>query len=180
MKVFLLVSVLFLPALMRSQNTVYRCENGKINLKSTATLEVIEARSGKLRGVIDPSAQSFAWTIEVRYFEGFNSPLQQEHFNENYLESTVYPKASFTGRIIEQVNFQQQGTQTVRAKGKLNIHGIEQERILKCQIENKGGKLYVRSTFTVPVADHNIAIPRIVHQKIAEEIQVSVEAILTM
>ncbi|MFM8486043.1 MAG: YceI family protein, partial [Bacteroidota bacterium] len=100
---------MFLPAVIRSQNAVYRCENGKINLKSTAALEVIEARSGKLRGVIDPAAQSFAWTIEVRYFEGFNSPLQQEHFNENYLESTVYPKATFTGRIIEQVNFQQQG-----------------------------------------------------------------------
>jgi polyisoprenoid-binding protein YceI len=180
MKAFLLISIMFLPAVIRSQNAVYRCENGKINLKSTAALEVIEARSGKLRGVIDPAAQSFAWTIEVRYFEGFNSPLQQEHFNENYLESTVYPKATFTGRIIEQVNFQQQGPQTVRAKGKLNIHGVEQERILKCQIENKGGKLFVRSTFTVPVADHNIAIPRIVHQKIAEEIQVSVEAVLTM
>jgi hypothetical protein len=30
------------------------------------------------------------------------------------------------------------------------------------------------------VAEHNIAIPRIVHQKIAEEIQVYVEAALTM
>jgi polyisoprenoid-binding protein YceI len=180
MKVSLFISILFLPVAMLSQSAVYKCENGKINLKSMAVLEVIEARCNKLRGVIDPSSQSFAWTVEVRYFEGFNSPLQQEHFNENYLESTVYPKATFTGRIIEQVNFQQQGLQTVRAKGKLNIHGVEQERILKCQLENKGGKLFVRTTFTVPVADHNIAIPRIVHQKIAEEIQVSVEATLTM
>ena len=179
MKAVLFVSLL-LPVAIFSQTAVYRCENGKINLKSTATLEVIEAGCNKLRGVIDPASQSFAWTVEVRYFEGFNSPLQQEHFNENYLESTVYPKATFTGRIIEQVNFQQQGLQTVRAKGKLNIHGVEQERILKCQLENKGGKLFVRTTFTVPVADHNIAIPRIVHQKIAEEIQVSVEATLTM
>lgn len=180
MKVYLFISILFLPVVMFSQSTVYMCDNGKINLKSVAVLEVIEARCNKLRGVIDPSNQSFAWTVEVRYFEGFNSPLQQEHFNENYLESTVYPRATFTGRIIEQVNFQQQGLQTVRAKGKLNIHGVEQERILKCQLENKDGKLFVRTTFTVPIADHDIAIPRIVHQKIAEEIQVSVEATLTM
>lgn len=163
-----------------SQNAIYKCENGKITLTSTAALEEIEARCNKLRGVIETENQSFAWTVEVRYFEGFNSPLQQEHFNENYLESSIYPKATFTGRIIEPVNFQQQGPQTVRAKGKLKIHGVEQERILKCQIENKGGKLFIRSTFTVPVADHNIAIPRIVHQKIAEIIQVSVEAVLTI
>ncbi|MCE2823325.1 MAG: YceI family protein, partial [Saprospiraceae bacterium] len=113
MKVSLFISILFLPVAMLSQSAVYKCENGKINLKSMAVLEVIEARCNKLRGVIDPSSQSFAWTVEVRYFEGFNSPLQQEHFNENYLESTIYPKATFTGRIIEQVNFQQQGIQTV-------------------------------------------------------------------
>ena len=180
MKVLSVILVVFIPVVMLSQNAVYKCETGRITLTSTAALEVIEAKCSKLRGVLDPSNQSFAWSVEVRYFEGFNSPLQQEHFNENYLESTVYPKASFTGRIIEQVNFQQQGPQTVRAKGKLNIHGIEQERILKCQLENKGGKLFVRCTFTVPVAEHNIAIPRIVHQKIAEEIQVYVEAALTM
>lgn len=33
--------------------TIFRCNNGKIMLKSDATLEVIEAQSNKLRGAID-------------------------------------------------------------------------------------------------------------------------------
>lgn len=160
------------------QQPVFKCENGKITLRSDASLELIQARTNKLRGVIDPNNQTFAWSADVRTFEGFNSPLQREHFNENYMESDQYPKASFTGKIIEKTDFRQGGVQIIRAKGKLNIHGVEQERIIKCQIENKGGKLYITAEFTVAVVDHNITIPKIVHQKIAEEINIKVEAVL--
>lgn len=163
---------------LKAQEPVFKCENGKINLRSDASLELIQARTNKLRGVIDPNNQTFAWSVEVRYFEGFNSPLQREHFNENYMESDQYPKASFSGKIIEKTDFRQGGVQIIRAKGKLNIHGVEQERIIKCQIENKGGKLYITTEFTVAVADHNITIPKIVHQKIAEEISIKVEAVM--
>lgn len=156
----------------------YQCIDGTVTLKSVATLELIQAKNNKLRGIIDTDKQTFAWSVDIRTFEGFNSPLQREHFNENYMESNRFPKASFTGKIIENIDFDAPGVQSMRAKGKLTLHGIEQERIIKCQLENKGGKLYIKSSFTVPLADHDIEIPKIVHQKIAEEIQVTVEAML--
>ncbi len=162
----------------RSAPVKYQCSNGVVTLKSVATLELIQAKSNKLRGVIDTDKNTFAWTVDIRSFEGFNSPLQREHFNENYMESDRFPKASFTGKIIEDIDFAAPGVQSVRAKGKLNLHGVEQERIIKSQLENRGGKLFISTRFTVPVADHNIDIPKIVHQKIAEEIQVTVEAVL--
>lgn len=155
---------------------VYRCENGKITLRSEAPLEVIEAKSTRLRGAIDAENNTFAWSVEVKTFEGFNNPLQREHFNENYMESKNYPKATFTGKIIEQVDFGQDGTQTVRAKGKLTIHGVAQERIIKSQLTIKNGKVSVKSAFTVLLSDHSISVPKIVYQKISEEVAVSIEA----
>ncbi len=152
------------------------CDNGKVNFKSDATLEIIQAKSAKLHGVIDPAKQTFAWAVELHTFEGFNSALQREHFKENYLETDEFPKAVFQGKIIEKIDFQQEGTYNVRAKGKLLIHGVEQERILNSQLLVKNGKSTVRSTFTVKLSDHNINIPRVVHQKIAEEIAITVEA----
>ena len=160
-------------------NGVYRCTNGRIEFTSKAPLEIIEAKSDRMQGVIDPSNQAFAWLVEVISFEGFNSPLQREHFNENYVETGRYPRATFTGKIIEQIDFGQDGSYAVRAKGKLNIHGTEQERIIKGRLEKKGRKLYISASFTVPLTDHNITIPKIVHQKIAEEIVVIVNAELT-
>jgi len=155
-----------------------RCDNGKVNFKSDAALEVIEAKSSKLHGALDPAARTFAWAVEMKTFEGFNSALQREHFKENYLETDEFPKAIFQGKIIEKVDFQKDGTYNVRAKGKLLIHGIEQERILNSVLVVKNGQASVRSVFTVKLSDHNINIPRIVHQKIAEEIAVTVEAAL--
>ena len=166
-----------MPAGDRSaEEGIYRCENGKVSFLSDAPLEVIHAKSNKMRGAIDPEKQTFAWTVDVKTFEGFNSPLQREHFNENYMESKKYPKASFAGKIIESIDFQKDGTYSVRAKGQLSIHGIEQERIIKSQLEVAGDKIRVQATFTVPLSDHNITIPKIVYQKIAEEISVTVDA----
>jgi len=155
---------------------IYRCDKGKISFTSEAILELIEAKSNKLRGAIDPSNNTFAWTVDSRSFEGFNSSLQREHFNENYIDYTAYPKLSFTGKIIEHIDFQQNGKCSVRAKGKLIAHGVEQERIIRCDLEVIGNKLRVQSKFTVPLADHNISIPRIVNQKIAEEVSINVDA----
>jgi polyisoprenoid-binding protein YceI len=139
-------------------------------------LETIEAVSENLKGVIDIEKRSFAFSVPIRSFEGFNNPLQKEHFNENYLESTIYPNATFAGKIIEDVDLSKDGKYTIRAKGKLNIHGVAQERILKSNVEVKGSSFTLNSDFTVLLEEHNISVPKIVYQKIAEEIQVKVQA----
>lgn len=154
----------------------FSCDNGYVSFQSEAPLEMIKAESRQLRGVIDPEKQTFAWTVEISTFEGFNNPLQREHFNENYLESKNFPKASFSGKIIESVDFTQDGVYTVRAKGKLQIHGKIQERIIKSQLQINGKRLRVSSSFGALLADHDIRIPKIVYQKIAEEVTVQVEA----
>ena len=154
----------------------YRCTNGTIKFRSEAPLELIEARSTQMLGVLNPADQTFAWAVDVLSFSGFNSTLQREHFNENYLESSLYPKATFSGKIIEKIDFDKDGSYTVRAKGKLNVHGVEQERIIKGQLDLNGRKLHISASFSVPLTDHNITVPKIVYQKIAQEILVTVDA----
>jgi len=152
---------------------------GTIDFSSNAPLELIEATSKKLSGVIDPgNSNSFAFQLKVTTFEGFNSDLQKDHFNENYLESESFPKASFAGKIIEQVDLESNGTYQVRAKGKLKIHGVSQTRIIKTTLTVKDGQITAKSKFTVPLEDHDITIPKIVNQKIATEIDVTVKMTL--
>ena len=122
------------------------------------------------------ATNQFAFSVDVKSFKGFNSALQREHFNEKYMESEKFPKASFSGKIIEHVDFSKDGTYDVRAKGDLDIHGVKQTRIIKGKITIHNGSLQVNAQFTVPLSDHNISIPSIVSQKIATEIQVQFEA----
>lgn len=149
---------------------------GEIAFVSDAPLEIIRAESDQLRGLIDREKRTFAFTLPISTFEGFNSPLQRVHFNENYLESKIYPNATFAGKIIEDVDLTASGTYDVRVKGKLNIHGVERERIMRVQIVSDGEALHINGTFEVVLEEHNIRIPRIVYQKIAEVINVDVSA----
>ncbi len=148
---------------------------GEVGFESNAPLEFIEAASSELKGVINPVNRQFAFAVAIRTFDGFNNPLQKEHFNENYLESDLYTRGSYVGKIIETIDFSKDGTFYVRSKGMLNIHGVKQERIIKSFIKIEDGKLTVRADFKVSLKDHNIPVPKVVHQKIAENIKVSVE-----
>jgi polyisoprenoid-binding protein YceI len=158
----------------------YTTRNAKIDFISEAQLELIKAASTSARGLIDPTTNQFAFTIDVNSFQGFNSTLQREHFNEKYMESEKYPKATFSGKIIEQIDFLSDGSYDVRAKGDLEIHGVKQTRIIKGKIAINNGLLKINASFDVPLADHNITIPTVVSQKIATQIKVQFDASMSL
>lgn len=177
-KLLLLLFITLLSNPLPAQ--IFAGSGGKISFASDAPLELIQAESSELKGLLDAKKQTFAFSIFMSSFEGFNSPLQQEHFNENYLETELFPKATFSGKIIESIDFSKDGTHSVRAKGMLEIHGVKQERIIRSQLTIQGSKVLLKSNFTVFLEEHDITIPKIMSQKIAEEIFVEMEEELEM
>jgi YceI-like domain len=160
---------------VHAQDFMWKAEHGKAQIKSEAPLELIKAESNALKGLIDPATKAFAFTLRINTFEGFNSEIQQVHFFENYMEQKKYPQATFSGKIIEDISFSIPGTYSVRAKGNLEIHGVTRERIIRGTLTIKKGSAHVESSFLIPVSDHGIGIPRIVKQKISEEIAVTLD-----
>ncbi len=158
--------------------TKFGAVNGKISFVSNAELELITASTSKLKGIIDPATNQFAFSVSVQSFAGFNSELQRQHFNEKYVESDKYPQFIFTGKIIEKMDYSINGIYEIRAKGDLDIHGQKQTRIIRSTLTVENGTLRIEANFNIPLADHNIAIPRVVNQKIATEIEVTVDAVM--
>jgi hypothetical protein len=173
------IAVLLLSTLGVQAQKKLSVANGKVDFTSNAQLELIKASSDKVLGIIDPATRQFAFSVSVPSFRGFNSELQRQHFNDNYLESDKYPRITFSGKIIEQVDLATDGTYEVRAKGDLDIHGQKQTRIIKSKITVHNGAVDIEAHFNVPLADHNITIPKIVNQKIATEIEVNFSASLS-
>lgn len=175
-----LIALLYLlcPLPVFAQSSLFEIKTGEIHFSSEAPRELISASSRNLKGILDPQKKTFAFRIEIASFVGFNNPLQRGHFNENYMESNIYPVASYKGKIIEDIDFGRDGSYEVRTKGKLSIHGIEQERIIKVQLTVKKTKVYIKGDFTVLLTDHNIKIPRVVNDKLSPEIQVTVNAVM--
>lgn len=150
--------------------------SGNITFISDAPLEIIKASSGKMKGLIDEAKKTFSFRVVYQTFEGFNSSLQRDHFNEKYLESEKYPEAVFNGTITDEFDFSKDGTYALNAKGKLSIHGVEKDRTIRSTVIVNNGIIHLESKFKVLLEDHNIRIPKIVTQKIATEIVVDVKA----
>jgi len=155
-----------------AQSKIYATSQGSITFFSSAPLEDIEAKNGKVISLINISNNEIVVRVPIKQFL-FRNSLMQEHFNENYMESERYPHATFKGKINEIIDFGKPGTYDVSSTGVLNIHGVNQKRTLKGRliITNPGMTLTTR--FDVLLADHKIKIPRIVFNKIAEKIAVT-------
>jgi len=176
---WLLVFVVPLLLSAQSSSKVYLTSTGSIVFRSDAPQELIKAKSNELKGAIDLQAKTFSFKVRITSFDGFNGALQHTHFHENYMQSERYPEASFKGKIIEDIDWSVPGKYTVRAKGMLNIHGVEQERIIKGEVLVEPDKsMRVTASFTILLSDHNIPIPRIVKEKLAEEVKVAMDATL--
>ena len=176
-----LLTLVLLTGLISSfsvKSQLYISKNGKVNFVSEAPLEIIKASSTKLSGVLKTSDKSFVFSVSMKSFNGFNSPLQKIHFNENYIESDKYPAAKFKGKIVEDIDFNKSGKYKVRAKGKFFIHGKENPMTIRCNIEVLKGEIKVDSQFVVYLKDHNIQIPTIVNQKLSEKINVTIKTSL--
>lgn len=170
------VIFMLLSAFTGAGDRIYNCNQGVVSFVSAAPLETIRATSKELKGAVDVTNRTFLFTLHVNTFHGFNSGLQREHFSENYLETSQYPQVSFKGKFVEAYDFAANGSYDIRAKGMLEIHGVQQERIIKGKVTIRGDVLTIDSKFPVLLEDHNIRIPRVVYQKISPEIQVTLHA----
>ena len=171
---FLLLFLGAATCLSFAQAPLYVAQKGVAAFISKAPLETIKAESKSIKGIIKPGTREFAFNAKINSFTGFNSEIQRVHFLENYMEQNQYPQATFSGKLIEDIPFDVPGTYSVRAKGVLEIHGVPKERIIRGTVTIKPGAAILTTDFSVPLSDHGISIPKIVRQKIAEQIDVNV------
>lgn len=168
----LLLALIFSSAYAHAPSLQFSAKTGTITFTSDAPLELIKANSNQLKGWLNAETRQFSFAINIKTFKGFKFSTQKKHFNENYLESDKYPQATFEGKIIENIDMRRDGLYNVRAKGNLLIHGVVQERIIKCNLTIKNRQVSVKSNFIVLLADHNITIPKILEQKLASDIKI--------
>ncbi len=179
MKTILKVSLfaLFFIAANSIQAQSFSTKTAKIGFFSKTPVEDIKAEANDAMAVLNTSTNKIGFTVKITSFQ-FPDKLMQEHFNEKYMESAKkgYEIASYFGTINEKIDFSKDGTYNVTVNGKLKIHNVEQPRTMSGVITVKDGKINITSSFKVKCADHKIEIPSVVTKKIAEEIDVTVNA----
>ena len=155
----------------------YYTKNGSISFFSKTSLENIKADNNQVMSVLNAQTGEIQFSVLVKSFR-FEKALMEEHFNENYLESEKYPKATFKGNITDmsRVSFATDGMYTVPVTGDMTMHGVTKKLSTTGTITIKGGKVSAVSKFYVKLADYNISIPNLVKDNIAESVEVTVSS----
>ncbi|MCA8831576.1 YceI family protein [Hymenobacter pini] len=164
-----------------AQASRYQTRTGTVSFFSASPIEDIEARSQQLAAVLDAATGQLAFSVPIRSFQ-FKRTLMQEHFNENYLESEKYPKATFSGRLLEwksEALTAGSGAVPVVAEGDLTMHGVTRHLKVPGTLTPLTGQLLLNASFYVAPADYKIDIPALVRDHIAKNVLVTVRLACT-
>jgi polyisoprenoid-binding protein YceI len=174
-QLIVIMAILFTAQLSFGQK--YFSKTGKISFYSDAPMEKIEAHNTTASSVLDLATGNMEWAVLIQGFK-FEKALMQDHFNENYMESSTYPKAKFKGKIdnLSDVSFKKDGTYNVNVSGQLEIHGVSKAVTAAGVVTVKGGNISVNSKFPIQIADYDIQIPGVVAEKIAKKVDITVQA----
>ena len=138
-------------------------------MASVPSFEEVAAKNNAVTAILNTENGEIAALALINGFR-FKNALMQEHFNENYAESNTYPKAIFEGKIKQ---YSKQNT-SGEISGKLTFHGVTKTiESIPVSINSGNERTIIIGEFKVLASDFNIEIPKIVKNKIAEEVQVS-------
>lgn len=170
MKKLILIIAILLGHTIYAQK--YFTRTGTTEFKaSVAAFEPVEAVNKSTSVVLKADSGEIAALLLMKAFR-FKVALMQEHFNENYMDSDQFPKATFKGKIIDFDHTVTSGKKTYTIEGALTVRGVTKKIKTTAQIEHHGATMRLTSTFSVTPQDFDIKIPSIVRKKIAEKINV--------
>lgn len=174
MKKNILIAIFLITATQCMHAQQYFTTTGFAGFYSKTPLEDIKAENNQVFAVIDVTNKKLAFSMLLNAFV-FTKELMQEHFNENYVESDKYPKATFTGTYSDNVDLSK-GPATVHVSGTLTMHGVSKPFTTTATLSLANGILTGKSSFQLIPGDFNINIPSLVRGKIADKIDVNISA----
>lgn len=157
----------------------YFTRNGATQFSaSVESFEPVEANSKSTSAILNSENGEVAAILFIKSFH-FKIALMEEHFNENYMESDKFPKATFKGKII---NFNQHKLNKEEKEfellGTISIKGSATNIETKIKLRKNDENILASICFTVNPMSFGIEIPSIVSNKISELVEIKGEYIL--
>ena len=152
----------------------YLTKSGVLNFEASVdAFEEIKASNSNVTAIFNAANGQIAALALVKGFR-FKNALMEEHFNENYAESDLYPKAIFKGELV---GFSLDALQTSYSiQGTLSFHGITKSlENVSVEVKSSENSFTLQGTFEIAPNDFDIEIPKIVRSKIADSVAVIFE-----
>lgn len=174
-QIFTLLAIIFLSGFSQlNAQKIFATKSGQILFNATGGIEKIAAVNNQVDSKFGEGTGQIIFAVLIKGFK-FENQLMEDHFNENYMESSKYPKAEFKGYIknIKEINFSKDGKYSANIEGDLLIHGVSNKVIAKGQVEVIQGKPIIIGEFNIKLSDYGIK-GSYIGDKIAKEVKIKV------
>jgi hypothetical protein len=176
-RIFVIVILaLSFSAGLRSQDSLWLTKTGRIYFISHTDIIDIDANNYQVGSFLNVKTGEMVFSLLMKSFQ-FTLPLAEEHFNENYVESEKYPKATFKGRIIgfDPGKIVPDKEYPVEVEGDLTMHGITSKVKEKGVLKKTADGIRATSKFEILLDTYKIKVPDIVKDRVAPVIPIEVE-----
>jgi hypothetical protein len=170
-KIMLLLLLLYANLILGQEEMTTNA--GIVNFEASVPLfEEVKATNNKASCILNTKTAAIASVVLIQDFR-FKIPMMEKHFNDNYMESADYPKATFKG-IIEGFNWNIIGTapKEFKLNGTLKLHGKSKKIGTIAILRKVDGRLEIIADFDIRLRDFNIEIPEMLCMKVSETVNV--------
>jgi len=126
-------------------------------------IKFVSPTDADVNAVNNEVSSKISATGDIRFsllFKGFQFKYaeMQTHFNEEYVESEKYPRASFAGTIqnIKSIDFTKDGKYTAKVVGTLTMHGVTKPVQTTATLNISKGKIAATATMSINMSDFKI------------------------
>ncbi|WP_144214166.1 YceI family protein [Flavobacterium anhuiense] len=139
---------------------------------SMPSYEEVAAENKSASAVLEQSTGDFAALVLIKGFR-FKTALMEEHFNENYMESEKFSKATLKGKIDDfDISKISNTPKNFTLKGDLTIHGKTKPVTVTVKISKTANGVNAAGSFEAKPEDYGIEIPSLVRKKIADKVKI--------
>lgn len=177
----LVVMLAFYLCSSRADAQTYSTLKGQVSFSSEAAEENIYASNYNVAAQLVYNNSKGQFIIPIKSFK-FKKTVMQEHFNENYLESDLYTKATYKYTIVsmEHVDFSKPGKYAVNTRGVMTIKKTSRNiEVPGYIVVIDNNTIRLEADFLLRPPDYEIQIPGLVERKIAHSIDINIYTTLT-
>ncbi|HCY75788.1 MAG TPA: hypothetical protein DHV28_07685 [Ignavibacteriales bacterium] len=174
LKIILCFVLLFVPLVRTQYLSVDKGQNNSIKFLARSTLNNFEGTTSAVEGYIKWDSNLVKRSkIEFKvYLDSLDTGigLRNTHMRDNYLETSKYPLAQFTGNVTDQLkksNFESD----LKIEGILKIHGVERKQKIEGKLYDYGKLFKIESSFDIFLSDFNIKEPSFLFISVDNEIK---------
>lgn len=152
------ILVFIISTAFKTDSSKFVSQKTHLNFFSHTDIEDITANNYKAISTLDTASGDVVFSVPMQSFE-FKKALMQKHFNSaKFLDTKQFPKAKFTGKILNNnsINYKKDGVYQAQIKGDMTIKGKTKTLNEKGTITVKAGVLIVSSEFNLTLSDYGV------------------------